>query len=317
MSGSGGVSVRAGASPDLRSRRARLRPALKRAQIRQARSHEDESVSVACALLCAECGRLEWPSTAEAVSPMRQDPDAGRRQQPCPHCEEELWIDLGRPSTALAVSTNEAHTAQERSVQSKVALNASGATAAAAFIGVVGFGLVWPAAVAAVLTGVAVGLQSYRQHQRGGAKARTLPDRWSMTLPPSGSTRATATGTIETAESIRSPITGTACLAYEVRLRQDADSQAPLATWTLVEQRVVASRIGETQVPEATHLALAQRRLGQLADVELDDAARAWLQARGFSPSGSTLHLFETVVVPGQKVSIARGSAGAPVLRTA
>lgn len=316
MSGSGGVSVRAGASPDLRSRRARLRPALKRAQIRQSRSREDEAVSIACALLCAECGRLEWPTGSEANSPMRHDPDAAPRRGPCPHCEEELWLDLGRPSTALAVRVAEEESLRAPSTYSRVVVNATGASAAAAFIGVIGFGLVWPTAIAAALTGVAVGLHSLRQRQREGTRNRSLPDRWSMTLPPSGATKDVATGPVEAAEPLRSPITGTPCIAYDVRLREDDDPEAKLATWALIEQRIAASSIGDVEVPEATHLSLRPHRLGALSDVELDDAARAWLQARGFSPGGSPLHLFETVVEPGQTVSLARGSDPAAVLQT-
>ena len=313
MSGSGGVSVRAGASPDLRSRRARLRPALKRAQIRQSRNQEDEAVSTACALLCAQCGRLEWPSASEASHPMRQDPDAGPRREPCSHCNETLWIDLGRPSTALALRRGEEENSRELSVHSKVALNATGATAAAALVGVVGFGLVWATAIGAVLTGLAVGIHSFNQRRRGGNKGHPLPDRWSMALAPSGPTKVAATGPIEAVEPLRSPISGTECVAYEVGLREDDDAQAELASWALVEQRVASSTIDGADVPRATHLRLRRRRLGRLSDMELDDAARAWLHERGFSPTGSTLHLFETIVEPGQRASLSYGSS-TPVL---
>lgn len=245
---------------------------------------------------------------------MRHDPDAAPRRHPCPHCKEELWLDLGRPSTALAVRVAEEESLRAPSVYSKVVVNATGASAAAAFVGVIGFGLVWPTAIAAALTGVAVGLHSFRQRQREGTKRRLLPDRWSMTLAPDGPTKNVATGPIEAAEPLRSPITGTPCIAYEVGLREDDDPQAKLATWALVEQRVASSNIGDVEVSEATHLRLRPHRLGTLSDVELDDAARTWLQARGFAPGGSSLHLFETVVEPGQTVSLARGSGPTAVL---
>jgi hypothetical protein len=90
------------------------------------------------------------------------------------------------------------------------------------------------------------------------------------------------------------------------------DDDDDLPGWTLLEQRLAPVRLGDDDIdPARTHLSLPRQRLGVLSTVSLDDFARQWLRQRGFSPDGSTLHAYESIVEPGAAATLARSDDGA------
>lgn len=316
---SGGVSVRAGASPSMKGR-AGLKQARRRAQIRQSRDVTDlEGTEPASALVCVGCGQLDWPDQAISGAPHRRDAVAVRRE--CSHCGEHGWIDLARESTALALrhaETVDADAAGSGAV--RVLGGASAGAVVGAFIGMIAVGaLTWPVAVVGALAGTAAGLQTYRMRRQVAPSDHPLPKRWSMALPPDSASGQATVGALESeGDLLRAPLSGRACVAYEVGLRGDGADDPDLRTWALLEQRLGEVRVGEQRLdPGTTHLDLPRDHRGALESIELDAAARTWLRRRGFAASGAALHAFETIVEVGTEVTLRTGPAASVLATTA
>lgn len=305
---SGGVSVRAGPSPSLKSRRVRARRERAREQT------EDERVRATGALLCSECGRLEWPEPVSA-SPHRMTEEVERRPA-CPHCESQAWIDLRRESTALAIRLGEEGIASGESALVDTMRKAGLGVIVGSFVGILATSSLLVGGLVAGLAGVAGGLASVRLRKMSAAPTPVLPDRWSMALPPSQPPTEVVRGVPECAAVLHSPLTGRPCVAYEIGLREDDDGQGELATWALLEQRVASMRIGERDVdPQVTFADVPRESLGELSPQLLDAAALEWLAERGYSAVGSSLRVFESIVPPDTEVVFSRGEAGAVLSR--
>lgn len=308
-SASGGVSVRAGPSASLKSRRVRAR------RERGREPGEDEVVRATGALLCSECGRLTWPDAGSA-SPHRSSDQTPQRAE-CPHCESRAWIDLRRESTALAIREGEEGFAAAESESVEVLRKAGLGVVVGSFVGILATGSLWAGLIVALLAGIAGGLAGVRLRRMSVPPKRTLPDRWSLALPPSSGTTTTVEGVADNVELLRSPLTGRACVAFEVGLREDLNSTGELSSWALLEQRVASMSVAGIAVdPAVTFVELPRESLGELAPESLDAAAVEWLLERGFTPVGSTLTVFESVLPPEARLSLAQSSVGA-VLRAA
>lgn len=309
LGASGGVSVRAGPSADIKSRRVRARR--ERARERA----EEEVVRATGALLCSECGRLTWPDAGSA-SPHRSSEQTPQRAE-CPHCESRAWIDLRRESTALAIREGEQGFAAAESAPVEVLRKAGLGVAVGSFVGILATGSLVAGLTIALLAGVAGGLAGVRLRRLSVPPKRTLPDRWSLALPPATETTSTVEGVADDVELLRSPLTGRECVAFEVGLREDLNSTGELSSWALLEQRVAPMSLAGTTVnPAATFVEVPRESLGALDPESLDAAAVEWLLERGFTPVGSTLIVFESVLVPETRLSLVQSSEGA-VLRAA
>ncbi len=266
------------------------------------------------ALLCSECGRLTWPEAA-ATSPHRasaQDEFA----VPCPHCTARAWIDLRRESTALAIREGEQGVAQSESASVDTLRKAGLGVIFGSFVGVIATSSVVAGLTIAGLCGLAAGLAAVRLRKISVPAKRTLPDRWALALPPSQEPERHVQGSPRVDELIRSPLTGRACLAYEVGLREDDDAAGELHSWALLEQRVAAFEVDGVSVePEETFVEVARERLGAFSTEELDAPAIEWLTERGFSAVGSTLVVYESIVPPDVQVSLGLSSGSATLRR--
>lgn len=320
-SGSGGVSVRAGASPNLGGRRAKLRQAQRRALVRSTYKHHDEDVSeVLCALVCGRCGQLAWPERTRAQAPHRRDDVAELGKQPaCTHCGDKSWIDLRRESTALALRDGERQEREANDSRTReVVLNSTVGGALGLFMGVIVVGMTWPAAAVGLGVATLAGLVKYREYSHGDPNPRNLPRRWMMALPPKGAPVSQRTGTATAKEEpLRAPLSGTRCVAWEIGLREDDDDDDDLDTWALLEQQLDALEVDDEPVePLLTHLGGKRRLLGRLSALPLDDAAKAYLRQRGIASSAPDYYVYETLVEVDARVQLDVYEAGF-VLRAA
>lgn len=306
---SGGVSVRAGPSPELKSRRVRARRERARGQV------EDEAVRATGALLCSECGRLTWPELG-SESPHRSSGEAPHRAQ-CPHCQSRAWIDLRRESTALAIGQGELDLAAADSPLVDSLRKAGLGIVVGSFIGLVATNSLVLGGSIAALAGLAGGLAAVRLRRMSVPAKRTLPDRWSLALPPAAPTTGTVEGVAQDAELLRSPLTGRSCVAFEVGLRQDRNVTGEMSSWALLEQRVAPMSVGGATVnPGRTFVEVSRERLGELTAEVLGAAAVEWFLERGFSAIGSNMTVFESVLLPEGRLSLTQSPDGC-VLRRA
>ncbi len=300
----GGVSVRAGPSPSLRSRRVRARREHPRPDV------DIDRVRATGALLCSECGRLEWPDQT-AASPHRAT-DGVEQHRACPHCEARAWIDLRRESTALAIRQGEEGGAARESVWADTGRKAGIGLIIGSILGLLVTSSLWAGTLVALLSGAAVGLGALRLRRISMAPPSPLPDRWSLALPPAEPMTETHRGRPEVTETLRAPLTGRACVAYEVGLRADGDADGELSSWALLEQRVAAQTVDGCSVdPDATFARPPREYLGELSPQLLDAAGMEWLAERGFSAVGSNLRVYESIVPVDADVELSRGDAGA------
>ena len=256
---------------------------------------------------------MTWPDAGSA-SPHRTSEQAPHRAE-CPHCQSRAWIDLRRESTAIAIREGEQGFAAADSASVDILRKAGLGVVVGLFVGVLATNSVVAGLCIAALAGVAGGLAGARLRKMSAAPKRTLPDRWSLALPPAAETTTTTEGIAQQVELLRSPLTGRSCVAYEVGLRDDLDRTDELSSWALLEQRVASMSIGGVVVnPSATFVELSRESLGELDPQNLDAAAVEWLLERGFTPVGSTLTVFESVLLPQASLSLVQSSQGA-VLR--
>ncbi|MCB9704021.1 MAG: hypothetical protein H6711_19185 [Myxococcales bacterium] len=313
MSGSGGVSVKAGPSPRLnRASRSALRRAVRRVARKMDQGGPESGERPPASWICATCGQLAWP---EAADPHRAEP--GRPptvSAACSHCGDRAWIDLGDASTALVLSERDQH--PRRSFALNLALYAFGGFVIATVLAFAGFAfdaIAWMGPL-----GAALGVVGALRSQRAGVEApSSLPVRWSMSLPPAEDPPEELVGPIEGADDgLLAPLSGRRCLAYEVAVRDDARADAPPPTWSLVEQRVAPFALaGRSFDGASVHLRLEREHLGLASKLDLSPAALAFLRLRGLDPEVDFLHVFESVIEGGEGVVLRHGPKGAELAR--
>lgn len=296
-----------------------MRQAQRRAMRRALRqSNEQEATELDGALVCGGCGRLQWPDSGGGAPHRRDAGGPGDRSgAPCLHCGERSFIDLGRPSTALALSAAEDDDAQARgSVRGRVLGGLVMGLSIGVMLGLLGSSSTWGLALVSGLGGLLGVLMALRGHVTVHLSAPTLPSRWAMALPAVGALEHERRGIASAkGNGLRAPLTGRPCIAWEVGVRRDDRVDAPLPSWWLLEQRVASISVdGHEPPPERTHLELPRQHLGALGQVPLDDAAQAFLRQRGIVGDAVGVELFESIVVADAPVHLRTGAEGS-VLR--
>lgn len=127
-----------------------------------------------------------------------------------------------------------------------------------------------------------------------GASRRT-PLRWAGCFTRARAARPKIRGRVrptDDAALLTSPLTGRACVAWEVAVRKDDDPLAPDGTWLLVERRSCRLTVGGTGVPTDRLAADLPRERVRIGDTELSHFARE----RGLDPTGLSLVVYETIV---------------------
>jgi hypothetical protein len=133
-----------------------------------------------------------------------------------------------------------------------------------------------------------------------------------MALPTARGGQAVASGPALAEATLVAPLSGRACVAYEVAVRHDANADAELSTWALVEQRHVALEIGGTRLDaDDAHLDLPR----ELHVVRDPARVQQYLRERGVDPHATELVIFETIVEPGATVRMRVSANGSTITK--
>jgi hypothetical protein len=271
-------------------------------------------------MLCMQCGFLQDPPTAGyRTDGAAAFPDA------CRACKATMWLDLQRAEALAMLEHDEAlHAGGRESALARwggwaattlsIFLVGGGIFAGGAYVLLrfLGENLLVPAGLTALVLGMAL---TVIVKKIGGALtlpiARERPARWRLALPagrppkvPRGQTPVPA------GDLLIAPLSGRACVAYEVGIREDGDRDADAGSWLFLEQRVTTLSVGGTTLPgETISLDVADRRAP--AELAEDNHARwgRFLRERGFT-GHEAVTVYETIVGPGAPLVVSRRRTG-------
>ncbi len=127
-------------------------------------------------------------------------------------------------------------------------------------------------------------------------RVRALPLRWRLALPnPALPSVPEPAQVLPQEDFITAPLSGRPCVAYEIGLREDDDSEGADGTWLLLEQAVGAFRIKGFDVPRgAARVRVGPRTLFDARTAQDCARKQRFLRERGFT--GHSVRLFETVL---------------------
>lgn len=317
MSGAGGAGVvndmaRAARRQAARLEARRLVRAATRRAVRDAGTESgaaEPSVDLRpfpCARLCQGCGQLNWPTTHG--DPMRAVPaDPNLR---CAHCQGSAFVDLTNGEFADALLREQATTAIARKGQ-LAGLIVFSVIATGAICG--GLAIAWwtgfvPTLL--ILAGMFPAFVAARALRRYRAGRTVLPKRWSMVPRPASSRRVTEGNVRVAGPSLRTPLSGHPCAAYEIAIAAPGAANDSSADWLLIEQRSAEFTVDTHRISDA-HLVLPRTRL----DVsKLDDAARRFLVERGIDPTVESVQIYESWISEGAAVKLRRSNDGVHVI---
>lgn len=287
------------------------------ARLRHIGRTADESAEHPCGSLCSQCGYLRNPVIEAGYRVAVGEAPRGC----CPSCGAEAWLDLRRDDVMLALSENEAF-ALDRTVR-KWAME-SGSTlvlgSLGLFLGVMlaqlflGNGTLMPAGLTMIATALAAIAITRRMYELGGPpRPRALPMRWRWALPSPQPLQLRDEPVTLVGDPLIAPLSGRACVAYDIAVRSDDDGRASLGTWHLIEQQTAALRADAGTVERGkAWLELTERRLFEPDSADELQRVERFLRERGFTPHDH--HVFETVVAPEATVR-ATTEGGRVVLR--
>ncbi len=285
---------------EARREKKRARRQARMASVRATREHEGAVLTAsrwpfACAEVCGRCGALALPSTTLGGDPMRREATSTRTRG-CMHCnaERDTLIDLSNRDMARAFVDTEL---LERKLWSRRHRRLGAPLAASALLGALAtaaFVTAAPLVVGLTLTSGAMFRASTTydrwQHHRS---RRTTARRWAYQPAPSGPTTSTqghASGLVR-----RAPLSGRACVAYDVRVVWNGEDPTVPMSAALHEQSVASLHIGKIDAGSA-FLALPPRRLDTQEVLARPEAVR-FLATRGLEPSDGAFDYYETLIV--------------------
>jgi hypothetical protein len=105
-------------------------------------------------------------------------------------------------------------------------------------------------------------------------------------------------------ELLRAPLSGTACVAYELAIRTDDSVLAPDPTWLLLEHHNASCVVGGVRVePDSLRLELPRVRIP--VDADDDPTVGAALSRRGFFTHDTRVVVYEAVLLPEVAIELA------------
>lgn len=274
-----------------------------------------------CAWVCTGCGLFRDPPTSQA------DADA-----PCGHCQARAWVDLRSFRNAQLLREVEERLRatgppqirrRVRTAAGVLGVAVAGATAVA-FTAALGGVALLPIAVVAAATGGAGA--TVVDQLLGRSLSRWLltrepvgPARWRCAMPKpdlastiverrSGIARAVA-------DTIDAPVSGRACLAYEVGVIFDADGDAYPPVWILREERNTEMLVDDVVIGrDQAALELPLLPVGEAADARPPETLSRFLRTRGLFAADGQFEFFESILEPQAPVELVRHAepAGAP-----
>ncbi len=272
-----------------------------------------------CGHVCMNCGFVRDVVMGDAL---RTDPAAPLPA--CPHCRARAWADLADEDVVRNLAELERWERAEADPRRRawrIGLGMLlavmlGATAIHALIGAQYYAVLFSmlTSLFAILFVPRLVMDAIAEARR---KPRQIPYRWSLALPPTTAEPAdvVASGPVEPGgEPLSAPLTGRACVAYEVRVTRPGhvSSRAP----TLLEQRCADFRVGDFAVTGARTLL----RLDPVPLTPADASGREaiverYLRSHGVLEDEGPWQLHETCVEVGDPVLVHADPRGGWMLR--
>ncbi len=289
------------------SRRARRQARMDGIRAQRALQVQDESLrwGFPCAFACGQCGHLATPESLGFTDPMRREFGTTARPGPCTRCGHPAAgaIDLADRGMARALVDLEVHdheqTPNRPALVVRHLLGGLAGAALAATALVLGLAPIVTVAGLALAGGQwTVAARRWRQLR----SRRRLPRRWRM-HPEPAQTRVLASRATADGEPIAAPLTGRPCLAFEVVVAWSGTSPTEASTVALAEQRLGNVTVDGSALGPRTHLRLRHRRVENSAVLE-SPAAIQYLASRGLEPTDGSFDYYESIVEPGDAVTV-------------
>lgn len=304
---------------EARRQRARAKRLARRDAVRHLRDFET-APSLAthrwpfpCASLCGNCGALALPTTSDDGDPMRND----RQLAPATRCircdaSRETLIDLANRDMARVLVDAEIHDRKVHAERVRVIGGPLASTLILASLATAAVLTGAPILVGAVL-GTATMLRGATAARRWSARGTTPTHarRWAYhpaARAPASAHEGHATGSVR-----RSPLSGQACIAYDVRVVWGGEDPTAVRSLALHEQhtrRLFVDRIDASRA----HLEVIPRKLSTQEVLGSPEALR-YLATRGLDPTDGAFDYYETVLVDRQAVRLEEDTDGRQSVR--
>ena len=251
-----------------------------------------------CHWQCSECGFQVPPRPPRASpdsyrAPAEVGPQDRRPEGPCAGCGKAgTWANLREGAVVEALIELDA--ARDSTRFAPRGLLAIACVLAWVLVGgfAIGGFAIW------YLLPLALGA-TWMAARDGAARSR-MPSSWSHQHFPGGGVQTSEVGVASGDWQLRAPLTGRPCLAYELGVRHDDDSDDEAWTWTLLEQRCARGvRVGDAAVQQNPHLLVARQRCGALGP-----RGQHELRKRGIDPTRPGYVVYETVIELGDRVEL-------------
>lgn len=265
-----------------------------------------------CHFLCLGCGYM----VPQRVGGYR---DAAKAHDPptdrCPGCGGHDWADLRSEAAMEWLGDGEHRWRRSRwrdfADDPPWPLAVLLLITTLVWVGFVPLALVPKLLATAAAVGVSIALVVRGQHRVRRRLGR--PARWRLALPR-GAAAPVAQGPVraQTAEAtLRAPISGRPCLAYELALREDEELAAPARTWLLIEQAAVDLQVGDQRIAgDRVRLEIPRQMIRGRGE-----ALAGVLRRRGLSDVARDLVVCETIVRPGEPLQVLEHADGGTTLR--
>jgi hypothetical protein len=266
-------------------------------------------------MLCLKCGLLHDP-----VSSSGYRSDAGESfPERCPSCKAAMWVDLQRPEALDMLENHDEFHAGSREgalarwggwVASSVGVLAIGA-------GILGGGtyvmlrflgerLIIPAAMTGMLL-IMAAIVLFRSAVSVFRLplAPERPSRWRMPLALPKPPKLPRGARVELdGDPIVAPLSGRACVAYEIGIREDAEADSPDGSWLLLEHRSAQLRVGERVLPgDSITLDVSEHRTPVALTEDDHERWGRFLRERGYTGHEAVV-VYETILEPGQSLCV-------------
>lgn len=256
---------------------------------------------------CTECGfQVDPPQQEHVASSYREpaDPLPGDRRPACPctNCGEEMWANLREGGVVEALIEKDETRFLSRVTGRNRILKGVSLLICAVVVALTVQGDGSPILHFTAAMALGIFLRSSFGEIAAGPDSR-FPISWRFTPRPRGRRRAKTRGRAQRGKTtaLLAPLSGRPCLAYELGVRHDSDSQDRERSWTLLEQRNCEFTVEGVPV-EAPYLKLDRAAFFG----ELSRDAQVELRKRGVDPTRPGYNYYETIVEDDARVTLHR-----------
>ena len=226
----------------------------------------------------------------------------------CEHCnaERETLIDLSSKDMASALVDAESHDRKVHAARHRVIGGPLAQTVLLTALATLAFVAAAPVAGATLAAaGLHRGVTTARRVAAQG-KAPSHARRWSHQSKP-GAAVSTSDG-IASGQARHAPLSGQACIAYDVRVVWSGESPTDVRALALHEQSTDTLHVGSSDA-SAAYLQVEPRKLSS-EEILKSPQAIEFLASRGLQPSDGPFDYYETVIEEQQSVVATRDAEG-------